>query len=131
MYESPIMLLQTDPFIQCVKDETDTMIIRGVARVGVHVDKDELIKALEYDRGQYEKGFHDGRMYVPPCPSNADRIRAMTDEELAMWLERIRLCCTTDLCGRVCPFAEVCYSNAEAPKEMLDWLKQLKQEVED
>ena len=89
MYESPIMLLKTDPMIQRIKDETDAMIIRGVARVGVHVDKDELIKALEYDRGQYEKGFHDGRMYVPPCPSNADRIRAMTDEELAGWLDYI------------------------------------------
>ena len=85
MYKSPIMLFKTDPLIQCVKNETDTMIIRGVARAGVHVDKDELIKALEYDRGQYEKGYRDGRMYVPPCPSNADRIRAMTDEELAAW----------------------------------------------
>ena len=78
MYESPIILFKTDPLIQCVKNETDTMVIQGVARAGVHVDKDELIKALEYDRGQYEKGFHDGRMYVPPCPSNADRIRAMS-----------------------------------------------------
>lgn len=56
--------------------------------------------------------------------TNADRIRSMSDEELADWLERIRLCCSTDLCGRNCPFAEVCYSSAEAPKEMLDWLKQ-------
>ena len=91
MYESPIMLFKTDQLIQCVKNEADTMIIRGVARAGVHVDKDELIKALEYDRGQYEKGFHDGRMYVPPCPSNADRIRAMSDEELASKLELIQL----------------------------------------
>jgi hypothetical protein len=53
-----------------------------------------------------------------------DKIRSMTDEELAGWLERIRLCCATDLCGRSCPFAEVCYSNAEAPKETLDWLKE-------
>jgi hypothetical protein len=56
--------------------------------------------------------------------SHADRIRAMTDEELAGWLERIRLCCATDLCGRSCPFAGVCYSDAEAPKETLDWLRE-------
>lgn len=55
---------------------------------------------------------------------NSDLIRSMTDEELAEWLERIRLCCSTDLCGRQCPFVEVCYSSAEAPKETLDWLKQ-------
>lgn len=105
MYESPIMLLKTDPMIQRVKDETDTMIFQGVARVGVHVDKDELIKALEYDRGQYEKGFHDGRMYVPPCPSNADRIRSMTDEELAEWLAKNDPEC-------------------DPPEWWLDWLKQ-------
>jgi hypothetical protein len=80
------MLFKTDPLIQCVKDETDNMIIQGVARAGVHVDKDELIKALEYDRGQYEKGFHDGRMYIPPNPSHADLVRVMSDEELATWI---------------------------------------------
>lgn len=26
----------------------------------IHVDKEELIKALEYHRGQYEKGYRDG-----------------------------------------------------------------------
>ena len=55
---------------------------------------------------------------------NSDLIRSMTDEELAEWLEEIRLCCSTDLCGKICPFSEVCYSSAEAPKETLDWLRQ-------
>ena len=114
MYESPIMLLETDPLIQCVKNETDTMIIRGVARAGVHVDKDELIKALEYDRGQYEKGFRDGRMYVPPCPSNADRIRSMSDEELAMWIHQTRHNPLDD----------------RTLTEWLDWLKQAAEEGE-
>lgn len=54
---------------------------------------------------------------------NGDFIRSMTDEELAEWIERIRLCCTTDLCGMICPLAEICYSNAEEPKETLDWLR--------
>jgi hypothetical protein len=48
----------------------------------------------------------------------------MTDEELAEWLERLRMYCANDLCGQGCPLAEVCYSNAEAPKETLDWLKE-------
>ena len=29
--------------------------------VGVYVDKEELIKALQYYRNQYEKGYSDGR----------------------------------------------------------------------
>lgn len=53
-----------------------------------------------------------------------EKIKAMSVEEMAEWLERIRLCCATDLCGRRCPFAEICFSNAEEPKETLDWLKQ-------
>ena len=64
----------------------------------------------------------NGNQFKPM--TNAERIRSMSDEELARWLERIRLCCSTDLCGRNCPFVEVCYSSAEAPKETLDWLKQ-------
>ena len=56
--------------------------------------------------------------------TNADRIRAMTDEELAEWLERIRLYCGNDLCGRGCPLEEVCYSKEDAPIETLDWLKE-------
>lgn len=116
MYESPIMLFKTDPLIQCVKDETDTMILQGVARASVHVDKDELIKALEYDRGQYEKGFHDGRMYVPPCPSKADRIRAMTDEELAELI-------SSDFCEIICSPETNC-QYADCRGKILNWLKQ-------
>ena len=32
--------------------------------VGVKIDRDELIKALRYDRGQYEKGYNDGKRDV-------------------------------------------------------------------
>ena len=34
--------------------------LKAVQRVGIHVDKEELAKALSYDRGQYEKGYEDG-----------------------------------------------------------------------
>lgn len=62
-----------------------------------------------------ESGVVNASAFVPKIVTNADRIRAMTDEELAGWLERIRLCCVADMCGRSC-----CYSN----KELLDWLRQ-------
>lgn len=35
-------------------------IYETILNYGVSVDKDELVKALQYDRGQYEKGFADG-----------------------------------------------------------------------
>ena len=62
-YESPIKLfhrLSSDWFIEHLRDETDNLICRAVANADVQVDKAELMKALEYDRGQYEKGYADG-----------------------------------------------------------------------
>ena len=66
-----------------------------------------------------EYGFIPDDDFEKPM-TNGDRIRPMSDEEMAGWLERIRLCCGTDLCGRGCPLSEICYSNAET----LDWLKE-------
>ena len=54
--------------------------------------------------------------------TNYDLIISKTPEDLAKWLDCIRLCCDNDLCGRSCPLAEVCYSTG-VTKEMIDWLK--------
>lgn len=54
-YESPIDVITTQ-FIQQLDDRT----FRAVLDCDIHVDKDQLIKALAYDRGQYEKGYEDG-----------------------------------------------------------------------
>ena len=62
MYKSPIVLNYADPIIEEVKKGTDEYCLRAILGCGVEVDKDELIKALKYDREQYEKGFHDGVM---------------------------------------------------------------------
>ena len=35
-------------------------VMKAVQKVGVTVDKEELLKALKYDREQYEKGYRDG-----------------------------------------------------------------------
>lgn len=56
--------------------------------------------------------------------TNADRIRSMSDEELAEWIERIRMWCANDGCGKTCPLKDICYSKADTPLETLDWLKQ-------
>lgn len=70
--------------------------------------------------------FDDGdtRVTIPQITTNADRIRAMSDEELAEWIERIRVLCAIDACGQACPLKDVCYSMAEEPTETLDWLRQ-------
>lgn len=57
--------------------------------------------------------------YEPPrLKSNADRIRSMTDEELAEWLWfKVRKCPPFDVCPSQC-------TPCEAKDFWLDWLKQ-------
>ena len=42
----------------CTKLESDCL--KSVQRYGFDIDKEELAKALNYDRKQYEKGHTDG-----------------------------------------------------------------------
>ena len=54
-YESPITMIVSQMETQI---EADTMSV--IQHYGIDVNKDELIKALNYDRQQYEKGYQDG-----------------------------------------------------------------------
>ena len=55
MYESPIEIVQTQMQMQM-----DGEILKAVQGVGIDVNKEELVKALAYDREQYSKGYKDG-----------------------------------------------------------------------
>ena len=55
MYESPINIIISK---LCTKLESDCL--KSVQRYGFDIDKEELAKALNYDRNQYEKGHTDG-----------------------------------------------------------------------
>lgn len=55
MYESPIEIIKG-----AFTTEYENGVMTAVQKYGVNVDKEELIKALNYDREQYRKGFEDG-----------------------------------------------------------------------
>lgn len=55
MYDSPIRLAVSKMTSQINDD-----IYNAVVKTGIDVDKDELVRALNYDRNQYEKGYRDG-----------------------------------------------------------------------
>ena len=59
MYRSPIEMLITDIEHQIVKQQ-DEEIYQAVLHHIPNIDKEELIRALQYDRNQYEKGYADG-----------------------------------------------------------------------
>ena len=61
-YQSPIELIQSE-----MKMRVDDGIVKAVQEVGVNVDKGELLKALAYDRDQYNKGYHDAEPKWIPC----------------------------------------------------------------
>ena len=56
MYKSPIDILYGQMEMQMEGE-----IMRAVQNVHVNVDKEELLRALKYDRGQYQKGYEDGK----------------------------------------------------------------------
>lgn len=55
MYEAPIELIMGQ-----LRNQVDGEIFKAIQDINVQVDKDELTKALQYDRGQYDKGYADG-----------------------------------------------------------------------
>ena len=61
MYNSPIEMLITDIQHQIVEQQ-DEQIYQAVLTCITNVDKQELIRALQYDREQYDRGFADGYM---------------------------------------------------------------------
>lgn len=59
MYESPIEIIQTQ-----LRTAVEDNIYKAIQSYDVVVDKDELIKALSYDRDQYAKGYADAQAAV-------------------------------------------------------------------
>jgi hypothetical protein len=59
MYEAPIQITYGQ-----IKKMMEDGVLRAVQSYGVKVDKPELLRALQYDRGQYEKGRQEGRAEV-------------------------------------------------------------------
>lgn len=57
MYQSPIEIITKQ-----MRTQFEDNVFKAIQDYGIVVDKEELIKALQYDRNQYEKGFADGML---------------------------------------------------------------------
>lgn len=58
MYDGYIPPIQA--YYATREKELKGAVIRAVESVDIHVDPEELLKALQYDRGQYQKGYDAG-----------------------------------------------------------------------
>lgn len=54
-YESPIEIIQRE-----ATDWFETNVIKACVSVGINVNRDRLIRALQFDRNQYNAGYADG-----------------------------------------------------------------------
>ena len=77
MYKPPIELFTFDSPIQQVMDQAkkqhEEYIYKCILNAGVNVDKQELLKALQYDRNQYQEGYKDG--YLDGLKSFANKVK--------------------------------------------------------
>ena len=68
MYESPITIIKTETdFIKEIVEKTEEECYKAVVKVLPNVNKEELIKALQYDREQYVKGYKDRDSEIVLC----------------------------------------------------------------
>ena len=63
-------------------------------------------------------GYERCATFKPYTMTNADRIRAMSDEELAVFLGECKFC---DICEEGCDY---CTYEGDCDERLLDWLKQ-------
>lgn len=56
-YKSPIEIIYGE-----MTHKLENEVFTAVQNIGINVDKDELIRALAYDRDQYHTGYSDAMM---------------------------------------------------------------------
>lgn len=61
-YESPIKII-----MQEMQAQRENQVYQAIQNIGVDVDKEELLKALSYDRNQYEKGYRAAKSEIVHC----------------------------------------------------------------
>ena len=83
MYKSPIDIIYGQ-----IETQMEGDILRAVQKYGINVDKEELIRALQYDREQYNKGYADAKAELVRCK---DCKKAL---EYTLMADRPKLVCT-------------------------------------
>lgn len=86
-YQSPIEIKCVNE-AKMISEHIENKIYNEIVhQFGVFVDKDELVKALNYDRGQYQKGWIDGynEAIKKEIKTNFDRITSSV-ESFVKWV---------------------------------------------
>ena len=73
MYESPITYHIKEIYDKQMTERENAILVTVSESIGVDVNREELIKALNYDRNQYKKGYANAK---GKYESMLDKIRA-------------------------------------------------------
>ena len=107
-YKSPINIVSS-----ALRNEVENNIPKSIINIGIDIDKDEFVKALQYDRNQYEKGFSDATPKWIPVSE-----RLPNDDELVLITLTDKLNYATVTLG--------CYSHTEGWTMVEEYLEYLK-----
>ena len=62
-WKSPIEQVVSSMDMKCIQECEDKIVYEVSKTVGYTIDKETLIKALNYSKDSYEKGYAEGRNY--------------------------------------------------------------------
>ena len=113
-YESPISMIVRKNTTKILEEREDAIVARISEELGFDINKEEIIKALEYDRNQYSKGYDDGYRRAraiferPQGKWVPIKYRPMTSEERKEFAEHygIEYCDTLEEKAFDCPMPE-------------------------
>ena len=86
MWDSPIKI--TEEIVKQMDMVVEDGIMKAIQKVNIDVNKEELLKALAYDRNQYEKGFDAAMM----MKEKADGCAECAFEHTESWEQPCTLC---------------------------------------
>jgi hypothetical protein len=61
-YESPINIIYGE-----INNKLENEVLTAIHNLGIDVNKEELVRALRYDREQYQKGYEDRDKEIVRC----------------------------------------------------------------
>lgn len=86
-YKSPIEVQWLEIEHELIHRLDEAVMAKVTEKLKIEIDKDELIKALAYDRGQYKAGYNDG--YINGYRDGVEWVKRVSDEEPAVpWAQR-------------------------------------------
>lgn len=97
-YESPINVIMSDVYTQ-LEVNLEKGVMSAIGNLGVDINKDELIRALQYDRGQYVMGFQDGWRAANEKIVRCKDCRSFLNEDDGWCLEMDRNIEPNDFCS--------------------------------